>query len=190
MIGQGTPSLRFQSRLPWPGLHSPKRLRKTYLGRNTGLNKTKNHKMKKTSHNRGSSEVAVIFLVILIVLGVFGGGCYGYPKYKIYKRGADGQAELKAQEFERLIMVEDAKARMASAEMLGKAKVVAAEASARAEVARAHGVAEANEIIAAGLGGPEGYLRYLWIQGLQDGSSEVIYVPTEAGLPLLEAGKR
>lgn len=26
--------------------------------------------------------------------------------------------------------------------------------------------------------------------GLQDGSSEVIYIPTEAGIPILEAGKR
>jgi hypothetical protein len=30
----------------------------------------------------------------------------------------------------------------------------------------------------------------LWIQGLQDKDNNTIYVPTEAGLPILEAGKR
>ena len=35
----------------------------------------------------------------------------------------------------------------------------------------------------------ESYLRYLWIQGLQDGTSEVIYIPTEANLPILEAAR-
>lgn len=61
---------------------------------------------------------------------------------------------------------------------------------AAAEVERAKGVAEANRIIGESLKNNEGYLRYLWIQGLQDGSSEVIYVPTEASLPILEATRR
>jgi hypothetical protein len=30
----------------------------------------------------------------------------------------------------------------------------------------------------------------LWIQGLQDGSSETIYIPTEANLPILEATRK
>jgi len=50
-----------------------------------------------------------------------------------------------------------------------------------------------DEIIQASLGGPEGYLRYLYIQSLREVESaggRVIYVPTEAGLPILEAGKR
>ncbi len=58
-----------------------------------------------------------------------------------------------------------------------------------AEVERAKGVAEANKIIGSSLKGNESYLRYLWIQGLQDGSSEVIYIATEAGLPILEASR-
>ncbi|UCF13227.1 MAG: hypothetical protein JSW06_02940 [Thermoplasmatales archaeon] len=36
----------------------------------------------------------------------------------------------------------------------------------------------------------EAYLRYLWIQGLHDGSSEVIYIPTEANLPILESVRK
>jgi hypothetical protein len=59
-----------------------------------------------------------------------------------------------------------------------------------AEVARARGVAEANRIIGDSLKGNEAYLRYLWIHNLESGSNSVIYIPTEAGLPILEAGAR
>ncbi len=58
---------------------------------------------------------------------------------------------------------------------------------AEAEVLRAEGVYEANIIIADGLGGPEGYLRYLFIQALENNDQDLIYVPTEANLPILEA---
>jgi hypothetical protein len=36
----------------------------------------------------------------------------------------------------------------------------------------------------------EGCLRYLWINTLGENGQDVIYVPTEAGTPILEAGKR
>jgi len=61
---------------------------------------------------------------------------------------------------------------------------------ADAEIERARGVAGANKIIGESLKNNDAYLRYLWIQGLQDKDNNVIYVPTEAGLPILEAGKR
>jgi hypothetical protein len=57
-------------------------------------------------------------------------------------------------------------------------------------IARAHGVAEANKIIGNSLKGNEAYLRYLWIHNLAESKGDVIYVPTEAGLPILEAGRR
>ncbi len=60
-----------------------------------------------------------------------------------------------------------------------------AEKDAQIEIARARGVAEANKIISGSIS-PE-YIQYLWVQGLNDGNSEVIYVPTEANLPILEA---
>ena len=66
----------------------------------------------------------------------------------------------------------------------------AATLEAQAEIERAKGVAEANKIIGDSLKGNEAYLRYLWIQGLQEGATpQVVYVPTEAGLPILEAGR-
>ena len=89
-----------------------------------------------------------------------------------------GKAALAQAENERKVLIEEAKARLESARFY-----------AEAEVERAKGVAEANTIVAEGLGGPEGYLRYLWIQKLGDNKQDVIYIPTEAGIPLLEAGR-
>lgn len=49
---------------------------------------------------------------------------------------------------------------------------------------------KANEIIGDSLKDNEAYLRWLWIEELSTTQNQVIYVPTESGLPILEAGKR
>jgi len=66
-------------------------------------------------------------------------------------------------------------------------ELVKAKKDAEIEVARAEGVAKSNQIIAGSIS--ENYLRYRWIEGLQRAQLQVIYVPTEANLPLLEAGR-
>lgn len=66
-------------------------------------------------------------------------------------------------------------------------ELVSAVKDAEIEVARAKGVSEANKIIADSIS--QQYIQYLWVQGLNDGNSEVIYVPTEANLPILEASR-
>lgn len=114
---------------------------------------------------------AGIALLIVIAMWIL-------PQYNVWSRELGGKAELREAEWSRKIAVEEARAKMESAKLL-----------AAAEVERAKGVAEANEIIGVSLQGNEVYLRYLWIQGLHDGSSEIIYVPTETQLPLLEAGR-
>jgi regulator of protease activity HflC (stomatin/prohibitin superfamily) len=69
-----------------------------------------------------------------------------------------------------------------------KAKMESASLLAQAEVARAEGVAKANKIIGDSLKGNEAYLRYFWINDLgQNTGKTVVYVPTEANLPILEA---
>lgn len=98
---------------------------------------------------------------------------------KVYEQNLAGEAELARATQNRQIRIQEA-----------KAKQEAATLEAQAEVERAKGVAEANKIIGDSLKGNEAYLRYLWIQGLQEGATpQVVYVPTEAGLPILEAGR-
>ena len=123
-------------------------------------------------------RVKITLLALGVLLLLIVGGMYGCPKYTVWQKGLMGKAQLREAEWNRQIAVREA-----------EAKKDASAALAEAEVLRAGGVARANTIIGESLRENEAYLRYLWIQGLQDGSSEVIYIPTEAQLPILEAGR-
>lgn len=143
----------------------------------------------------GSLAVLAIAGIFLIIIAL-----WAWPKYNVYKMELNGQASLKEAEWSKQILIEEAKAREQAALMQAKARVTLAEAEGRAQVvrAKAEGIAdierakaaaEANRIIGESLKNNEEYLRYIWIKGLQDGKGERIYIATEAGLPILEAGK-
>lgn len=123
----------------------------------------------------------VVGIVVLIIAGMA-----VMPKYRIYRQDLQGQANLRQQEWEKKILIEEANAKNESATLQAEALIKQETAKAQAEVIRAKGVAQANTIIADSLKGNESYLRYLWIDKLAD-NPNVIYVPTEAGLPILEA---
>jgi regulator of protease activity HflC (stomatin/prohibitin superfamily) len=121
-----------------------------------------------------------VFLIIVFLWMAF------MPTYRIWSREQNGKAELAEAEWSKQIAVEEARARNDSATLEAEARIKQETAKAEAEIIRAKGVAESNRIIADSLQGNESYLRYLWIDKLGD-NQNVIYVPTEAGLPLLEA---
>lgn len=113
-----------------------------------------------------------------ILIGITALCMWGCPKYTVYRQMKAGEAKLAEAESSRQIAVQEAKAKKESATLL-----------AEAEIERARGVAQANKIIGDGLKGHEEYLMYLWIQSLSDKDNHVIYVPTEANLPILEASR-
>lgn len=117
-------------------------------------------------------------MLILVVLGLVlvPVAMWGLPQYRLYSQRLAGEARLAEAQSSRRIAILEAQARQESAVALAKA-----------EVLRAEGAAEANRIIQDSLGGPEGYLRYLQIQALAETRASLIYVPTEAGLPVTEA---
>jgi predicted aminopeptidase len=119
-------------------------------------------------------------LIALLVILVAAGGLYGCPRYSVYQQRLTGEAELARASYNRQVAVQEAEAKKAAASDL-----------ADAEVIRAQGVAKANAIIGDSLRNNEAYLRYLWITDISGNKAPaVIYVPTEAGIPILEAGKR
>lgn len=120
--------------------------------------------------------VGIITLTVVMLLTVL---LVGKPLYGVWRQGLVGKAELKQAEWNRQITVREA-----------EATKEAAKALADAEIERARGVAEANRIIGSSLQDNEAYLHYIWLMGLQDKDNNVIYIPTEAGMPILEAGKR
>ena len=121
----------------------------------------------------GGITAAVLFVVLLI-----SGIMVGCPQYNVYNQRMEGEAQLAHATYSKQVAVQEAIAKKEAATNL-----------AQAEVERAKGVAQANQIIGNSLKGNEDYLRYLWIVGLEQGKNEVIYVPTEANLPILEAGR-
>lgn len=134
--------------------------------------------------------VAIIFGILVLCGAVTGCLTFG-PNYKVYEREMAGKAAYAEAQGNRQIAVLEATAKKESALLLGEAQLIQAQQAALSEVARAKGTAEANAIVADGLGGPEGYLRYLYIDKLATGEGrETIYVPTEGGLPILAGRPR
>ena len=119
----------------------------------------------------GCMGVAALSGIVLLILLLV-----GWPQYRVYSQRLAGEAALAEAQSSRQVAILEARAKKESAISL-----------AEAEVIRAKGAAEANAILQNSLGGPEGYLRYLQIQALEDSKASLIYMPTEAGLPVTEA---
>lgn len=119
-------------------------------------------------------------LVFFLLCGLIAVGMYGCPQYNVYEQRLVGEAELAKANYGKQVVVQEAIAKQEAAKHL-----------AEAEVLRADGVARANKIIGDSLKNNEAYLEWLYIEGLKERTGiETIYVPTEAGIPIIEAGRR
>lgn len=121
------------------------------------------------------TSTVITLLLVTIMLGM-----WGCPRYNVWQQGLEGQAELAKATQNRQIKIQES-----------QAKADAAKFEAEAEITRAHGAAKANEIIGNSLKGNEAYLHYLWINALNErvGEQTIVYVPTEANIPIMEAGR-
>jgi hypothetical protein len=122
----------------------------------------------------------IFTFIICFILGLIVLGMWGCPRYNVWQQGLEGQAELAKATQNRQIKIQES-----------QAKADAAKYEAESEVTRAYGVAKANEIIGNSLKGNEAYLHYLWINALNEraGEQTIVYVPTEANIPIMEAGR-
>jgi regulator of protease activity HflC (stomatin/prohibitin superfamily) len=121
--------------------------------------------------------ITVCIFMVLFISALFMVGC---PRYNVWQQGLEGQAELARATQNRQIKIQES-----------QAKADAAKYDAEAEITRARGAAKANEIIGQSLKGNEAYLHYLWINALNEraGEQTIVYVPTEANIPIMEAGR-
>lgn len=128
-------------------------------------------------------------IVLIVVMSL--GGCFGYkaanPKLNLYKSNTEKQAVIKEQEAISEAEVFAAEKRVVAAQAEAEAKLIDANAEAERRVIEAKSIAESQEIIAATLT-PE-YLKWRFYEVLAENESDVIYVPTESGLPITEAGR-
>ena len=116
------------------------------------------------------TRIAWVLIGVVILLMA---GC---PQYNVYRQRKDGEGQLAHATSSREIAVAEAKAKMESASLL-----------AQADTIRAHGVAKSNQIIGYSLKNNKEYLQWLWIDNIE--KANTIYIPTEANMPIMEAGR-
>lgn len=119
--------------------------------------------------------VSLTTLGIFVVVGLIVLGMWGCPTYSVYSAKMEGEAVLAKANYSKQVAVQEANAKMQSASLL-----------AQADTIRAHGTARANIIIGQSL--TASYLDWYWVENL-DKTQSVIYVPTEANMPIMEAGR-
>lgn len=103
------------------------------------------------------------------------GGLYGCPKYNVWKQEMNGKAEFARAEQNRKIKIEEAKANLESEKLNAESEIVRAEGAAQA-------IATENGSLTPT------YIQYLWVRQQNNlNDKTVIYIPTEANLPKLEA---
>lgn len=123
-----------------------------------------------TFHATGWIAIVAVVCCIIAVCMV---GC---PSYNVWQQEMSGKAEFAKAEQNRRIKIEEAKANL-EAEKL----------NAQAEIERAKGAAEAIRIENGSI--TPTYIQYLWVRQQNNVPNKVIYIPTEANLPILEAKK-
>jgi regulator of protease activity HflC (stomatin/prohibitin superfamily) len=120
--------------------------------------------------------IAIVFLVLIIILWAL----FGYPMWKVWASGKSGEADLQQAHKEQQIQVSKAQGRLDAARLNKEAAIIEAEA-----------VSEQITRIGAQLTEHDLYLKWQWIKMMEERpEGSVIYVPTEASMPILEAGKR
>lgn len=120
---------------------------------------------------------------VKITLGFLGGvaiiaaSMFGIPAYNVWQQKMEGKSQLAKAEQNRQILVQEA-----------MAKKEAAVLDAEAEYIRAEGMAKAIEVENGKL--TDRYIQYLWVRNQTDlNNKTIIYIPTEANLPVLEANR-
>lgn len=121
---------------------------------------------------RIKSIILSVICAIALVVGLF----FGVPYYNVWEQEMSGKAEFAKAEQNRKIRIEEAKANLESEKL-----------NAQAEVERAKGAAEAIKIENGAI--TPTYIQYLWVRQQNTNANKIIYIPTEAGLPVLEAGR-
>jgi regulator of protease activity HflC (stomatin/prohibitin superfamily) len=111
------------------------------------------------------------------IVAVLAFALWGLPQLGVYNRTLSGRAALMEAESTRQVRVLEAKAKQESATL-----------EAQAEITKAEGSAKAIAALKAELGSSDAYLRWLYIQGLQEqngqGEKTVVYIPTDGLVPL------
>jgi hypothetical protein len=118
--------------------------------------------------------VGIFFFIILVWI------LWGYPRWRVWASHQSGLADLTKAKNEQQIQIAKAQSRLDAAELNKQAAVIEAQAVGLQ-------IAEIGEKLTT----HNLYLQWQWIKMMEDRpNGATIYVPTECGLPILEAGRK
>ncbi len=124
-------------------------------------------------NKKGSEGLFLVIGAVAIVIILIAAAMALYPKYRVYSQELRGQAALAEARSSKQVQVEQARGELESSKLRAEAiKIIGKAAQEYPEYRN-------QEFIGA------------FGEALREGQIEqIIYVPTEANIPILEAGKR
>ncbi|EFK58609.1 hypothetical protein [Sphingobacterium spiritivorum] len=118
-------------------------------------------------------KIQGLVLLAVVAIVVIVGLMFGLPKYSVWQQEMAGKARLAEATQSRQILIEQARAEKEAAVLQAEAIKIMGEAAQKyPEYRKQEFIGAFGEALKAGT------------------ISQIIYVPTEANIPLLEAGKR
>jgi predicted lipid-binding transport protein (Tim44 family) len=121
-------------------------------------------------NQKGSAEILVIVVIVAVIIAV---AMFLMPKYRVYSQELRGQAALAEARSSKQVQVEQARGELESSKLRAEAIEIIGKAAQEYPEYR-------NQEFIGAFG-----------EALREGQIEqIIYVPTEANIPILEAGKR
>ena len=119
---------------------------------------------------KGFTEILIMSVVAIAIIAI---SALGFPYYRVWSQEMRGKAALAEATQSKMIQIEQARAELESAELRSKAIEVIGKS------AKEYPEYREQEFIGA------------FGEALREGDiNQVIYVPTEGNIPILEAGKR
>lgn len=104
---------------------------------------------------------------LALFLGISAAVAFGYPQYKVWEQSKAGEAALAKATQDRQIKVQEAEAEQ--------------EAASKQ--------AEANRILGESIRQYPESMESKWIEAIEKTSNQVIYLPTEASIPITESAR-
>lgn len=119
--------------------------------------------------NKGITTANCIasFVTLCVFLGLAAGVAFGYPTYRVWEQSKAGEAALAKATQDRQIKVQEAEAEQ--------------EAASKQ--------AEANRILGESIRQYPEAMEQKWVEAISSTSNQVIYLPTEASVPITESAR-
>lgn len=108
---------------------------------------------------------AFVFIVVIVIAGI--GVFWGYPVYRVWEQEKAGEAALAKASQDRMIKIQEAEA----------------------ELEASHKQAEANRILGESIRKYPEAMEQKWVEAIANTRNQVIYLPTEASVPITESGR-